>query len=76
MQGSRGFGSDTAAGLVMQLRFGPQLVEPGAGRSRLGSPSILRVRERPVARGVCPSNLVREIVSSGRTPPPARMDGI
>ncbi len=26
--------------------------------------------------GACPSNLVREIVSSGRTPPPARMDGM
>ncbi len=36
--------------------------------------SNLRVRVQAEEWGVCPSNLVREIESSGRTPPPARMD--
>ncbi len=38
--------------------------------------SDLRVRERSAEWGACPNNLVREIVSSGRTPPRTRMDGM
>ncbi len=51
--------------------LGPHLVDPVAGQD-----SNLRVRERVTEWGVCPSNLVREIVSSGRTPLQARMDGM
>ena len=47
-----------------------------SSQGRGAQDSDLRVRERSVARGVCPSNLVREIVSSGRTQPPARTDGM
>ncbi len=57
----------------MQHRFGPHLVEPVW---RCAQDSNLRVRERAAEWGACPSNLVRKIVSSGRTPPPTRMDGM
>ena len=48
----------------MQLRFGPHLVKLAAARSRLEPLSQGAGPER----GICPSNLVREIVSSGMAP--------
>ncbi len=63
---------ETAAGLRMQPT---PLDFIWSSQWRRAQDSNLRVREQATEWGVCPSNLVREIVSSGRTLPPARMDG-
>ena len=74
-------GSDKGAGdsgpILLQdseCSFASDLI--WSSRRRRALDSELRVRELAAERGICPSNLVREIVSSGRPPPPTRTAGM
>ena len=74
-------GSDRGAGAPgpiplqdSECSFASDLIWSSQQRRALDSD--LRVRVLVAKRGNCPSNLVREIVSSGRPPPPTRTAGM